>query len=48
MADLWLPLLLLVALCAAIGALLGWAAKRFAVEGDPLVEQINAVLPQTQ
>lgn len=48
MAELALPLLALVALCAALGALLGWAAKRFAVEGDPLVEQINAVLPQTQ
>ena len=37
-----------VALALALGALLGWAAKRFRVEGDPLVERIDAVLPQTQ
>ena len=33
---------------AVIGALLGYAAERFAVEGNPLVEQIDALLPQTQ
>ena len=27
---------------------LGWAARRFHVESDPVVEQIEAVLPQTQ
>ena len=37
-----------VALALVLGALLGWAAKRFRVEGDPLVERIDAVLPQTQ
>jgi len=31
-----------------IGAALGWAAVRFRVEGDPLVEKIDAILPQTQ
>ena len=46
--SLLLALLALVALCVVIGALLGWAGRRFRVEGDPLVEQINAVLPQTQ
>ncbi|WP_394175335.1 electron transport complex subunit RsxB [Thalassotalea litorea] len=30
------------------GALLGFASVRFKVEGDPLVEQIDALLPQTQ
>ena len=30
------------------GGILGYAAIRFRVEGNPLVEQINAVLPQTQ
>ena len=27
---------------------LGWSARRFKVESDPVVERINAVLPQTQ
>ncbi|MGB0495378.1 MAG: electron transport complex subunit RsxB [Kangiellaceae bacterium] len=30
------------------GALLGYASIHFKVEGDPIVEQINALLPQTQ
>jgi len=31
-----------------LGAILGWAAIRFRVEADPLVEKIDAILPQTQ
>jgi electron transport complex protein RnfB len=27
---------------------LGWSARKFRVESDPVVESINAVLPQTQ
>lgn len=30
------------------GILLGYAAVRFRVEGNPLVEKIDAILPQTQ
>lgn len=30
------------------GALLGFAAVRFKVEGDPIVEQLDNLLPQTQ
>ncbi len=30
------------------GLLLGFAAVRFKVEGDPLVDKIDAILPQTQ
>lgn len=30
------------------GALLGFAAEKFKVEGDPIVEQIDGLLPQTQ
>ncbi|MET1253843.1 electron transport complex subunit RsxB [Aliikangiella maris] len=30
------------------GGLLGFASIKFKVEGDPIVEQINAILPQTQ
>jgi electron transport complex protein RnfB len=33
---------------AAFGLALGFAALRFKVEGDPLVEQIDKILPQTQ
>jgi electron transport complex protein RnfB len=41
--------LLVMALGAVIlGASLGYAAIRFRVEGDPLVESINNILPQTQ
>jgi len=31
-----------------LGAALGFAAVKFKVEGDPLVEKIDAILPQTQ
>ena len=40
--------LALVGLALLFGALLGFAAERFRVEGDPIVEQIDALLPQTQ
>lgn len=35
-------------LALVLGALLGYAAIRFQVEGDPVAERINAILPQTQ
>ena len=35
-------------LAALIGLLLGYAAVRFRVESDPVVDQIDALLPQTQ
>ena len=31
-----------------LGAALGYASIKFKVEGDPLVEKIDAILPQTQ
>ena len=40
--------LALLALGLVCGAILGFAAVRFRVEGDPIAEQINALLPQTQ
>lgn len=40
--------LALVLLGVAFGALLGFAAVRFRVEGDPVIDQIEAELPQTQ
>lgn len=41
-------LLALGSLSLVFGATLGFAAVKFKVEGDPLVEQIDALLPQTQ
>lgn len=38
----------LLALAVVFGGLLGFAAERFRVEGNPLVDQIDALLPQTQ
>ncbi|MEW6312847.1 MAG: electron transport complex subunit RsxB [Pseudomonadota bacterium] len=41
-------LFVMAALALALGAVLGYAALRFKVEENPLVEQIDAILPQTQ
>jgi electron transport complex protein RnfB len=41
-------LLTLGILAALIGLILGYAAIRFRVESDPIVDQIDALLPQTQ
>jgi electron transport complex protein RnfB len=38
----------LAGLTVALGALLGFAAQRFRVEGDPVADQIDQLLPQTQ
>ena len=38
----------LVGLALVFGGLLGFAAVRFKVEADPIVDQIDAILPQTQ
>ncbi|MFO1370110.1 MAG: electron transport complex subunit RsxB [Marinagarivorans sp.] len=49
LASPWFSsLVALASLCFICGLLLGFAALRFKVEGDPLVEQIDALLPQTQ
>lgn len=39
---------ILLALASVFGVILGYAAVRFRVEGDPIVDQIDALLPQTQ
>ncbi|PCJ91778.1 MAG: electron transport complex subunit RsxB [Porticoccaceae bacterium] len=41
-------LVTLVGLSIIFGAILGFAAIKFKVEGDPIVEQIDRLLPQTQ
>lgn len=41
-------LTVLATLSLIFGAILGFAAVKYKVEGDPLVEQVDALLPQTQ
>jgi electron transport complex protein RnfB len=38
----------MIALGAVFGAVLGFASIRFRAEGNPIADQINAILPQTQ
>jgi len=41
-------ILILLALALVFGLVLGFAAVRFKVEEDPIVDQIDNILPQTQ
>jgi electron transport complex protein RnfB len=41
-------LIALIGLALVFGAILGYAAVRFKIEGDPIVQQIDDLLPQTQ
>ena len=41
-------ILIFSTLALGLGLVLGYAAIKFKVEGNPLVEQIDAILPQTQ
>jgi len=41
-------ILILVGLAAFFGLVLGYASVRFKVEGDPLSDQVDSLLPQTQ
>lgn len=41
-------LLVMIGLAVVLGAVLGIAAIKFRIEGNPLVEKIDAVLPQLQ
>lgn len=41
-------LLVFLSLAIVFGLMLGYAAIRFKVEGNPVAEQIDAILPQTQ
>ena len=43
-----MAILLLTVVALLFGLLLGYAAIRFRVEGDPIVDKIDAILPQTQ
>ncbi len=48
MSIVVIAILALLALAITFGAILGFASVHFKVEGNPLVEQIDAILPQTQ
>ncbi len=41
-------LLVMLAIAVVLGAVLGFAAIKFRVEGNPMVDKIDAILPQTQ
>lgn len=41
-------ILAMTVLAAVFGLVLGWSAVRFRVEGDPVADQVEALLPQTQ
>ena len=43
-----IALLVMAGLALALGAVLGYSSLKFKVEGDPLVDKIDAILPQTQ
>lgn len=48
MTAILFALAIMLGLAFIIGAILGFAALQYKVQGDPLVEQIDAILPQTQ
>ncbi|KAA6184087.1 electron transport complex subunit RsxB [Thiohalocapsa marina] len=43
-----IPIAAIAALASLFGLLLGYSAIRFRVEGDPIADQIDALLPQSQ
>ncbi|MGF1876015.1 electron transport complex subunit RsxB [Photobacterium frigidiphilum] len=48
MSGILIAVIVIAVLAAIFGLILGFASIRFKVEADPIVEQINAILPQTQ
>ncbi|MDV7103118.1 electron transport complex subunit RsxB [Vibrio sp. TH_r3] len=48
MTSILIAIVAIAVLAGIFGAFLGFASIRFKVEADPIVEQIDAVLPQTQ
>jgi len=48
MSSILIAIVLLATLAIIFGAVLGFAAVRFKVEGNPIVDQIDHLLPQTQ
>ena len=46
--TLFYALIAIGSLALVFGLILGFAAIRFRVEGNPIVDQIDSILPQTQ
>ena len=46
--DILLAIAIMALGAVVLGAALGFASIKFKVEGDPLVDKIEAILPQTQ
>ncbi|MDR9829939.1 electron transport complex subunit RsxB [Vibrio sp. FNV 38] len=48
MSTVFIAIIAIAALAALFGAILGFASIRFKVDADPIVDQIDSILPQTQ
>ena len=48
MNAIWIAIAAISVLGLFFGIILGYASRRFAVEGDPVVEKIDDLLPQSQ
>lgn len=48
MTAIWIAIVALSLLALFFGLVLGYASRRFQVEEDPVVEQVEAMLPQSQ
>ncbi|AUI86508.1 electron transport complex subunit RsxB [Vibrio azureus] len=48
MNTIFIAIIAIALLAAIFGAVLGFASIRFKVEADPIVDQIDSLLPQTQ
>lgn len=48
MNTILIAVIAVVVLATIFGAILGFASVKFKVKGDPIVDQIDAILPQTQ
>lgn len=48
MSAVWIAVIAISLLGLIFGLILGYAARRFAVEDDPVVEKIDELLPQSQ
>jgi electron transport complex protein RnfB len=48
MSTILIAIVAVVILAGLFGAVLGFASIKFKVEADPIVDQIDSILPQTQ
>lgn len=48
LSSIFIAVAILTVLALAFGVILGFASKKFKVEGNPIVDQVDTLLPQTQ